>query len=697
MHASSTADVVPRLRSLTPAHPRLHFDAAGREELRERARGTHRRYADLLLEWVRAHSNWSPPAHLPDEALDEVILEECAAFVTNAALAAVVSGEVAHRDLARKWALAMCDLPRGDLANYGLGLYAAGLARAYDWLHDDWSDPERDRMVGHLSRLVESLHAGSFAETERAHWWAGAHLHHDFWVPVCGFGEASLALLGEVLEAADWASRAWTEMQTCFSWLGGDGAWHEGAADWCYALAPLLWFYGAWQSVTGDDPHDIPWLRETARFRLAHSLPDGTYVYLNDSFRSGRYNTSGSAGCHLLRRLASLFRDPEAQWLADRDEEFDLRPGPKGVYQAPYEGSSYRAARVEYPHPDSQCAAWNLLWHDPTVPSLPAGSRQSAAGSSQSAEREEQEPIGSPNAQRQTPSASHFPNASLAILRTGWTDGDAVVSLACGPLAGHRCAERMRGGEPRMPSNFSHAHADYNALTLFADGQYFLVPPGYARRASAFQNSLAVNGADLVPDPSLDIRLLEVSESPGCAAAVGDATAAFPTHLGVERWHRHVRLFDDCLVLYDDLRLESRRRHHWNRLEWRLHSDPATHLLTCSGAQARWTPREGSGNALRLDIVAPQDFAWETSILVDLEGHAMLETLRLVKPEWCSERIEILAVLSWGPSPAAPRLAQGEGWPGVYWPGRPDRPPVGLVPRISLGTSGVATVVSGAL
>ncbi len=107
------------------------------------------------------------------------------------------------------------------------------------------------------------------------------------------------------------------EFVTAFSWLGDDGGWPEGAADWAYAMVPMLWFFGAWQSVTSSNPHHVPWLQNTFKYRLYHWLPDNSYVYTNDSFRSGRYNTSGSASCHVLRRLAALLGDGYAQWLAD--------------------------------------------------------------------------------------------------------------------------------------------------------------------------------------------------------------------------------------------------------------------------------------------------------------------------------------------------------------------------------------------
>ena len=398
------------------------------------------------------------------------------------------------------------------------------------------------------------------------------------------------------------------------------------------ALAPLLWFYGAWETAVGEDLHQTPWLRNTAPYRLYHWLPDDTYVYLNDSFRSGRYNTSGSASCHLLRRLASLFSDRQAQWLAARDEVFDLDSDQQGVYQAPYEQSSMRRARNEYPHTDSQCVAWNVLWYDSRVEAEPPD--------------------------RLTVS-HHFTNMDVAILRTGWGREDAVASIACGPLAGHRCAERMRAGEPRTTSNYSHAHVDYGSFSLFANGEYFIVPAGYARRSSHFQNTVSVNGADFLADATLDLRILamKVDKNRGFSYAVADATNGFPQHLEVESYLRHLILLNSghCLV-FDDLRLKTRRTRTWNQFQWSVHSDPGVHRVTASGPTLSWHSRTREAPQLTLRVFEPQAFAWEQAKLDPLDGEPMLEAHRLVRPEWYSETMQVLVALSWSDTTSAPTM-----------------------------------------
>jgi hypothetical protein len=299
------------------------------------------------------------------------------------------------------------------------------------------------------------------------------------------------------------------------------------------------------------------------------------------------------------------------------------------------------------------------------------------------------------------PGSRHFTNLDVAILRSGWDDDAAVVALTCGPLAGHRCAERVRAGEPRSVSNFSHAHADYGSLTLFARGQYFLVPPGYARRGSHFQNVVSVNGSDSRVDPALAVRLLAMTQAEEYCWAWADATAAFPPETRVGQYHRHVVLLDGCLVLFDDLRLEASPTRHWNRFQWTLHSDPSTHRLSLDDMRATWSASGTGSPALTLTVLSPAEFAWERAVLESQSGAPMLEALRLVKPEWYSPQMQVLAVLSWEDRPAQPELVRGERWLGVRWPDRPARPTVGFAvsPGVAqrAGPSPAPSVVNGLL
>jgi hypothetical protein len=400
-----------KLSEIKSKHPSLHFDAKKLKELQKLASGTHERYAKRLFQWVDENKSWTPPVITGVDG-DEVQLEESAAFLTNVALAYCLSRKAEYLTLSRKWALAMCKYPKDAIRNYGIGIYAAGLARAYDWLYHDF--PPSESIKTAILDIVSRIYDGCMPGAAVPMWWTKAYMHHDHWIAVGGYGEAALALIGETEAAVKYAAYAKTNFDIIFSWLADDGAWHEGAADWCYAIAPMLWFYGAWESVVHENLHDVPWIKNTSTYRLYHRLPDDSYVYLDDSFRSGRYSTSGSSSCHLLRRLASIFRDGYAQWLAEKDEVFDFKPSPKGVYQAPYEKLSFTGEPKEYPNPTSQTASWNMLWYDPSVEPIPPD---------------------------KLPNSKHFTNQGIVIMRTGWAKNDAIVSLTCSPLAGQLCAQ----------------------------------------------------------------------------------------------------------------------------------------------------------------------------------------------------------------------------------------------------------------
>jgi len=137
--------LVTRLSNIRSEHPSLHFNAEGLEQLRRQAKGTHRRYADMLFEWVKRNRHWSP-LDMPYPSGREVALEQSAAFVTNVALAFVLSQRDEYLQLCRRWVAEMLQYPKNGVRNYGFGIYAAGLARVYDWLYHHLTAQERQKI-----------------------------------------------------------------------------------------------------------------------------------------------------------------------------------------------------------------------------------------------------------------------------------------------------------------------------------------------------------------------------------------------------------------------------------------------------------------------------------------------------------------------------------------------------------------------
>ena len=102
--------LVTRLANIHSKHPSLHFDAKGLEQLRHQARRTHCHYAEMLYKWVDRNRSWSP-SDTPYPSGREVALEQSGAFVTNVALAYILSQQQEYLQLCRKWIVQMLDYP----------------------------------------------------------------------------------------------------------------------------------------------------------------------------------------------------------------------------------------------------------------------------------------------------------------------------------------------------------------------------------------------------------------------------------------------------------------------------------------------------------------------------------------------------------------------------------------------------------
>lgn len=625
------------LSGLKLKHPFLHFDSKRLDILRKNKEEGHLRYVNFLYQWIEENKSWIPP-FITGKDGDEVQLEECAAYLTNASLAYCLSKKKQHFDLALQWALKMCEIPKGAVTNYAMGIYMAGLGRAYDWLYNDLKPQDRETIKNTIADFTKRMYEGTLPGAKVAMWWTDSPIHHDHWIAVGGLGEASLSIIVEVPETAKYATYVKDNLDHGISLLGDDGAWYEGVADWCYTMAPLLWFYGAWESATKERLYDKSWIKNTATYRLYHRLTDRDYVYLNDSFRCGRYSTSGGASCHLLRRLASLFKDGHTQWLADQDERFDLLPSPKGVNQAPYENLSFGGNPKEYPYPKSQIASWNILWFDPSVKAV---------------------------APEDLPKAHYFNNQEIVIMRSGWSEQDAVVSLACGPLAGQKAAEQVRKGE-RL-SNIGHAHCNPSTFTLFAKGQYFIIPSGYARRSSNFQNVISFNGADFISDAALPVKIAGFRNTEGFSYAVAEATAAFQPNLGVESYRRHMLLFGNKLYIFDDIKVgkAGMRTSGVNRFSWTAHSEPATHKFSIQGNKVTWQSLEGQKTPLSMFLLDPQQYAWERELFQSAAGKPMMEALRITKPEWYTGKMQLLTAWMWESETEAPKVIKEKDYIAV--------------------------------
>lgn len=580
---------------LTTLPPFVFFDAEGLHALRERARTSHRRHAGALRAWVDANL-WRRPLRAVDErflhASSEVYFEESFSHLSNVMLAYLITGDPRYADASRPWLAELARYPTGGGSQYSVGPHIAALALGYRWLGDALAPDERDAIRGQLTNLVRDAHECSV--TPGRAWWYRAHLHHDFWIPVAGFGLGALALLGEEPEAERWAARAAEELEHALDLLGGDGAWHEGAADWVYGLVLVLLFADAYRLAGGPSLYDHPWLRNTWRYRLYCWLPDDTYVYLNDSFRSGRYNILGSASSHVLRRLAGEYRNGYVQWLAERDERFDYGPEHPGVYRSPYDWTTNQPYQASTMH----CLAWNVLWYDPDVAATPPDD---------------------------LPTAHHFANQGVVIARGGWAADSSVVTFSCAPVGGHEAHRRVAAGDGRVARGLTHAHAQATGFTLYARGRYLVVPPGYGRTASRFQNVVAVNGGGQRWGPEHEAGIVAAELGDDVDYVVGDATGLYPRDFGILLHRRHlVFLKPDFLVMADVLDADPAVGRLGRHYAWQIHTDPGAVEANSSAAGLSLRPRADDAR-VDVHLLLPELFGRVRTSFASADGTPLLD------------------------------------------------------------------------
>ena len=79
---------------------------------------------------------------------------------------------------------------------------------------------------------------------------------------------------------------------------------------------------------------------------------------------------------------------------------------------------------------------------------------------------------------------------------------------------------------------------------------------------------------------------------------------------------------------------------------------------------------------LVLDVLEPQQFAFERATLESKDATPLLEVLRIVRPEWYQPRMEVLAVFLWCEPAPRPVVFRRDSNLGIRWLDRSDRPEV---------------------
>lgn len=520
--AAAHSSLRPELRG---KHPRVYVTADGLAELRKRAQTTHRALWQRALQNVRALKR-EPPVPPAQERRAQ---NEVGIGIAEAALAYKIEGDPKYLAAARKYmdAAVSYDIwgyaynkPNVDLA---AGHLLYGMGWGYDLLYHDLSEADRARYLDKIARQARLLADYYKPKPGRTYSYSQNHV----FIPIAGLGVAAYAVYDEVTDAPEWARLARAIYDRVLATYSTDGYFYEGFEYWIFSTPWIIHYLDAHAHATGEDLYDHPGLRRMHLY-VAHSmLPGGQYVFdFGDIFEGpltraragkeyarthpgGRFHTN----YNLLYRIASRFRNPEAQGVAAWLESFD--------------------------HINAE-DFWSLLWYDPQVAAAPM---------------EKLQPW------------HYFSDHEVVYWRTDWTAGATAFAFKAGPPEGHHTAPLLRKFSDWHLSS-GHAHPDANSFIIYARGQYLTGDSGYAGVPMAeHHNTVLVGGHgqaregkghdafDDVPYDRLDrIRLAEVKIGPGFAYIRGDAAAAYEPELGLTHFERHLLFVNpDQFIIWDDL------------------------------------------------------------------------------------------------------------------------------------------------
>lgn len=504
------------LAKVSPGVQRLFYDPAGWQqelsriqsltgmgaEWRARLRST----ADRIVD--NPFPAYTPPA--PRKNAAEGWQRTYGDSLVSLCVAASVWPEERYTRRLREMVLAGCAFDswgregkEGELVNMDLAAahMARGIAMAYDWHRDLFSDAEKEQIRATMTQRMGAMLKGFYGGIFWANWYTQNHNH----ICMASLGLAGVAFLGEIPEATEWIAAAALNFQRVGRAMYPDGSIFEGVPYWGYGRSFILQYIEGTKAITGaDEMYELPMFRNSIAFRVGVTLPGmaGTLLW-------GDSRGSDSSGPQpVLYRLASQYKNGTGQYLANA-----LPFAPQGAADA---------------------MAWSLLWYDPEVaPVAPAALDY------------------------------HAPDWDVLTSRSGWGDGDYLVSLKSGYNQNH------------------HTKIDAGSLSLNFGGEWLLMAPGYGvdiygkpgffdkegRRWTFFSNvteshsTLLINGRNQRSDIAARGRIDRQVSGPSQLLAEESLTEAYSDVLDVRRRIIHRR--GEYVLVLDEVRAEQPASVEW--------------------------------------------------------------------------------------------------------------------------------------
>ena len=316
---------------LPPARPRLYFDAESWRSLRQRydtSTGLERHYFDAVLSGAATVAaspvpHYSSPDEVsretglsPFEAEQELWMRSVGNNMVTLSLALRLRDDPAVRRALHDTVVDACAYPQWGMSfnapscDLAAGHIGRGIAVAYDWHYDLWTEAERQTIKDTIRTRMNAMNAAGYGSI----FWAGKYAENHNNVDMAAVGLCGLAFFDEIPEAPEWTAHAFANFERVAAECNADGSSEEGVPYWSYGMSfTLQYLEGVRHLLDTRKLYNAPYFRNSIATRLHASTPDlaGTAPW-GDAVPRDYY------GPHqMLYRLADEYHDGAGQYLAN--------------------------------------------------------------------------------------------------------------------------------------------------------------------------------------------------------------------------------------------------------------------------------------------------------------------------------------------------------------------------------------------
>ena len=499
------------IRPVKREHPSLRYRVSERAGWQQKARTTHRVFADALLQRIDALDSeasraplpmtpelirgdnhvWRPwllrlqppqapslrrgegwsPFDLPGVPIETTWRVLYWHVFSHWVLGSALTDSPAFAEQARRWVLAMVRWkfwlkPEYQYFDFATSYPLQCLAHGYDIAYPLMAEPERQEARSAIAQLAHGLYLNALS--------GHGSIYNDLRgnhtaVTFCGLGSAGLALLGEHPHAPLWTALAEQFMLESFD-EHTSGAWTESPSYGNYGVNEWLRLAELLRNVSGRDHLQHPFLKRYADCQLMICDWEGRNLGYNGGGAGQRWNH------WIFFYIARELRSPQYQWLAN----FCVEDGTTSFM-------GYGDA---------------FWWADPALQA---------------------------RAPTATNTGQHYADVGLSVWRSGWEHDPTVLLHQCG-----------RKGQ--------HKEENMNHFTLYVKGQR-LLPDGLGGK-TVDHNVPVIAGRSQNKWAPGKTRAFYSDEHSGYV--LGDASSPYRTGQAL----RHLLyLRDGVLVVVDDISL----------------------------------------------------------------------------------------------------------------------------------------------